>query len=198
MLRVTGIPWSRITALKRSLSMQTRRGGVVGADVRDAGHLEEPLQPPVLAERPVQDRQDDLDAGQSRRDLAPTRPERAAAECPRQGRRPGPGLAGRMPEGRAQRPSRPISSGTTSNRAGSSASITERAEASEIGCSRRAAAHAGRATADGGVLTATGVVSSVGRRRRSWSSVGRRGASSVVVGIGRRRCVGGGACSGRP
>ena len=36
----------------------------------DARHLEQPLQAPVLAERPVQDRQHDLDPGQRGRDLA--------------------------------------------------------------------------------------------------------------------------------
>src|SRR5581483_2644555 len=55
--------------LEQVLVHAERRGGVVGADVGHAGHLQQPLQPAVLAERPVEDRQDDLDARQRRRDL---------------------------------------------------------------------------------------------------------------------------------
>ena len=55
--------------LEQVLVHAERRRCVVGADVRDVRHLEQPLQPPVLPERPVQDRQHDLDPAQRGRDL---------------------------------------------------------------------------------------------------------------------------------
>ena len=59
--RATGMPLSRMTFLNRSLSIATRRAGDAGADVRDVRQLEQALDGPVLAERPVQDRQHDVD-----------------------------------------------------------------------------------------------------------------------------------------
>ena len=47
-----------------------RRAEHAGADVRDAGELEQALHRPVLAERAVQHREDDVDVGERRRDLA--------------------------------------------------------------------------------------------------------------------------------
>ena len=46
-----------------------RRGEHACADVRDAGELEQALHRPVLAERPVQDREDDVDVGERGCDL---------------------------------------------------------------------------------------------------------------------------------
>src|SRR5215218_1598607 len=54
MLSTTGIPLSRMTALKRSLSMQS-------ADVGDARELQESLDGTVLAKRAVQDGKNDVD-----------------------------------------------------------------------------------------------------------------------------------------
>ena len=69
MFRVTGIPWSRITALKMSLSMQIAEAAWSAPTYGDVRHLQQPLQPAVLAERPVQDRQHDLDPAERGRDL---------------------------------------------------------------------------------------------------------------------------------
>jgi len=44
-----------------------RGGGNAGADVRDTGQLEQPLHRPVLAERPVQDREDDVHSTKCRK-----------------------------------------------------------------------------------------------------------------------------------
>ena len=79
-LRVTGMPWSRRTDLKRSLSMQSAEAVTPGADVRDARELEQPLHGAVLAERPVQHREDDVDAARAPlRRRGPRQPLRA---CP--------------------------------------------------------------------------------------------------------------------
>src|SRR5581483_6216138 len=61
-------------ALEDVLVHAERRGEHAGADVRDPGELEQPLHRPVLAERPVQHRKDDIDAGELRRDLLPRQP----------------------------------------------------------------------------------------------------------------------------
>ena len=103
MLRATGMPRSRITVLKTSLSMQSAEASDAGADVGDAGELEQALHGAVLAERAVQDRQHDVDGAERRR--APSRPGPAAS---RQSSRGQLGLASRR-VGSAQRPSRPIS-----------------------------------------------------------------------------------------
>ena len=89
MLRVTGIRWSRITALKRSLSMQSAEAAMPGADVRNVGHLEQPLQP----RRPRRTaRAGSAGRPRPRRGWPrprPTCPERAAADAvARHGRRP--------------------------------------------------------------------------------------------------------------
>ena len=50
--------------LEEVLVHAQRRGRDAGADVRHPGELEQPLHGPVLAERPVQDRQHDVDAAE--------------------------------------------------------------------------------------------------------------------------------------
>ena len=72
MFSVTGMPWSRSTALNTSLSMQSAEASTPAPDVRHAGQLEQPLHRPVLAERPVQDGEDDVDVARgSRRPRGP-------------------------------------------------------------------------------------------------------------------------------
>ena len=65
MFSVTGMPWSRSTALKTSLSMQSAEREHARADVRHAGELEQALHRPVLAERSVQHREDDVDVARA-------------------------------------------------------------------------------------------------------------------------------------
>ena len=108
-LRATGTPLSRMTDLKRSLSIAERRGGHARADVGDAGELEEPLDGAVLAERPVQDGEDDVHLAERLRHAPSPRPGRGRpsgrlAELERRLRR----------RGSSQRPSRPISISRTS------------------------------------------------------------------------------------
>ena len=55
------MPLSRITFLKRSLSIASAERRDAGPDVRDARELEQALHRAVLAERAVEDRQDDVD-----------------------------------------------------------------------------------------------------------------------------------------
>ena len=55
---------------------ESRRGDT-GADVGNAGELEEPLNGPVFSERPVQDRQHDVDAAELAR-REPSRRPRAS------------------------------------------------------------------------------------------------------------------------
>ena len=57
--------------LEEVLVHRERRAGDARADVRDAGELEQALHRPVLAERPVQDREHDVDVGDRARDLLP-------------------------------------------------------------------------------------------------------------------------------
>ena len=55
--------------LEEVLVHAERRGGDAGADVRHAGELEQALDGAVLAERAVQDREDDVDGAERRRGL---------------------------------------------------------------------------------------------------------------------------------
>ena len=63
------MPWSRSTDLKTSLSMQSAEAEHARADVRHARELEQALHGAVLAERAVQDREDDVDIGERDSDL---------------------------------------------------------------------------------------------------------------------------------
>ena len=81
--------------------MQSADAGDAGSDVRDTRELEQALHRPVLAERPVQDRQDDVDRAQRRRRVRR-----------RDGQRLGHRAVAASPS--SQRPSRPIATVTTS------------------------------------------------------------------------------------
>ena len=85
--------------LEEVLVHAERRAEHAGADVGHARELEQPLHRAVLAERPVQHREDDVDVGERRRDLlataaAPARPNlvrvswtgRAVPSCQRPSR----------------------------------------------------------------------------------------------------------------
>ena len=94
MLRVTGMSWSRITDLKTSLSMHSAEASTPAPTYGHARELEQSLHGPVLAERAVQHREDDVDIRERRRHVArrqslergrPARlepPRRAAADRP--------------------------------------------------------------------------------------------------------------------
>ena len=99
--------------LEHHLVHAQRRGEHAGADVRDVEALEQALHGPVLAERAVQDREHDVDAGQP--------PPRVSASS-------------RSPSER-QTPSRPISISTGSWPAARRPSRTDAAEASDTSCS---------------------------------------------------------------
>ena len=58
--------------LEQVLVHREGRGGDAGADVRDAGELEEPLHRSVLAERAVEDREDDVDGAEPSRAARPS------------------------------------------------------------------------------------------------------------------------------
>ena len=76
--------------LEEILVHRERRGGYAGADVRKVRELEQTLHRPVLAERPVQDRQHDVDRAERRQRPALRRNgQRLRGPCP--GARPGPG-----------------------------------------------------------------------------------------------------------
>ena len=94
-LRVTGMPLSRSTDLKRSLSMQSAEAVTPGPTYGDVGQLEQALHRPVLAERAVQHREDDVDVAERRGHRAVGQPRELAA-----GRRPSSSRARR----RAERP----------------------------------------------------------------------------------------------
>ena len=64
--RATGMPLSRITFLKRSLSIASAEAATPAPTYGDVRELEQPLHRPVLAERPVQDRQHDVDRAERR------------------------------------------------------------------------------------------------------------------------------------
>ena len=118
--------------LEQVLVHRERRRRDAGADVGDVRELEQPLHRPVLAERPVQDREDDVDGAESSRASRP-RPGRAASPPDRLGawHQDVSEASLRAPSGRRGR-SRPRRS---SYRSGSSAAATERADAREISCS---------------------------------------------------------------
>ena len=107
-LFVTGIPLSRSTDLNRSLSMHRRRRRHAGADVGHVRELEQPLHRPVLAERPMEHREDHVHAGERLRDARRRYGSVSAAE------RPSRSSSAREAEPSAQRPSRPISTVTAS------------------------------------------------------------------------------------
>ena len=108
--------------------MPTARGEHPGADVADAGHLEQPLDGAVLAPRAVQQREDDVDLAEGLRRLrrlvhdevggAPRRAARAiAARSPStSGSLSGPVIRSRSgsPDSSTQRPSVAMPTGTTS------------------------------------------------------------------------------------
>jgi len=58
-----------------------RRGEHAGTHVGNAGELEQPLHRAVLAERPVQDREDDVDLRELRRHVAGRQPLEAGGRC---------------------------------------------------------------------------------------------------------------------
>ena len=60
------MPLSRITFLKRSLSIASADAATPAPTYGDVRELEQPLHRPVLAERPVQDRQHDVDRAERR------------------------------------------------------------------------------------------------------------------------------------
>ena len=124
--------------LEEVLVHAERRGSDAGADVGHVREVEQALHCSVLAERPVEERQDDVDLAERRRHTARRDRERLggtpsrdwAADSAR-----GPDPSSRGPAPSSQRPSRPIATVTASYRSGSSAASTERADASEISCS---------------------------------------------------------------
>ena len=69
MFSVTGMLVVAEHRLEHVLVHAERRGEHAGSDVGHAGELEQPLHGPVLAERPVQHREDDVDVGQRRGDV---------------------------------------------------------------------------------------------------------------------------------
>ena len=62
MLRVTGMPWSRITALKTSLSMQSAEPSTPAPTYGTPASSSRPCTVPSSPNGPVQDREDDVDA----------------------------------------------------------------------------------------------------------------------------------------
>jgi hypothetical protein len=82
MLRVAGIR-GRGARLEEILVHAERRRGDARADVRHAGELEQPLDAPVLAEGPVQDREDDVGAADRSHGRRLGQPARAARELDR-------------------------------------------------------------------------------------------------------------------
>ena len=164
--------------LEQVLVHAERRGEHARADVRDARELEQALHGPVLAERAVQDREDDVDVRR-----APRPPSRAGGSR-RALRRLGLGraqLASALAARSAQAPSRPISTVTTS-----SARARERlgdARGRRDARSRARSSGRPRATA----------IRRLGASRSAGSSVVgvvvRRRRRPVVVGGGRRRHV---------
>ena len=125
-----------------------RGGEHAGADVADVGELEQALDRAVLAERAVQDREDDVDLAEHRRDRA--RLEHLQLRSLRGRRqhdlRPGGSGDLRQPvraqlpargssEATTHRPSRVIPTGITSYLSRSIAFSTPAAVAAEIACS---------------------------------------------------------------
>ena len=130
MLRATGMPAVAEHGLEEILVHAERRRRHAGADVRDAGELEQALDGAVLAERPVQDRE----ARRRRRRAPPAlprsgsvaprrlpgaRPSRRPAAAPRRRRGRSRSSASRSARGRA--PRRPSARTRARSRARSSA-----------------------------------------------------------------------------
>ena len=129
MFAVTGMPWSRSTDLKTSLSMQSAEASTPAPTYGHAGQLEQALHRAVLAERPVQDGEDHVDVGQRRGHLL----ARAGASAAVASSAPASSCAAPAPS--AQPPPRSIATVSTSWPAASSAPITLRADAIEMSCS---------------------------------------------------------------
>ena len=95
-----GCPCRACTDLNRSLSMQSADAATPAPDVGDARELEEPLHGPVLAEGPVQDREDDVHLAERLRQRRVRRHGQAVAR--RRRARAAPGRPG-APSGRRGR-----------------------------------------------------------------------------------------------
>ena len=153
--------------LEHVLVHAERGGEHAGADVGDAGELEQALHGAVLAEGAVEDREDDVDVGEGGCDLLRRQDATSSFDRPRS---PSRSRASR------HRPSRSICTGTTSSPVASSASITLVADATEIAFSLE---RPPRITA---MRLLTGSAASWCRsscrscRGRRWSA-GRRGSS---------------------
>ena len=120
-----------------------------GADVADAGHLEQPLERAVLAERAVQQREHDVDLAERARHRRPARGPRARCRLVLLGERDrGAGGVdlGQLVAGGDREPVRVVGlehpaavgvmpTGTTSYRSGSMACSTLPAVTQEIACS---------------------------------------------------------------
>ena len=143
----TGSPSAASSFLVNSLSIADGAAEHAGAHVRHAGHLQQPLDRPVLAERPVQHREDDVHPVQHPGALAgldhdePAGGRVAGQHHRRAVLRPWAARARRSrsvsgsPEVITQAPLGVIPTGTTSYRAGSSAARTLPADTQEIACS---------------------------------------------------------------
>ena len=120
----TGMPASRSSRLQTSLSMQTAAPSTPTPDVGDVEHVEQALDGAVLAVRPVQDREDDVELGQdARRDRggSAARSGRRAGPGPPASRRPPvdllvDGPVRRPPSSRCQPPARSMPTRTSSKR----------------------------------------------------------------------------------
>ena len=99
--------------LEEVLVHRERGAGDAGADVRDAGELEQSLDGAVLAERAVEDRQHDVDGAERGERSGLGGNGQRLRRTSRPQRRPGPARAA-APGSSAQRPSRPIATLTTS------------------------------------------------------------------------------------
>ena len=165
--RPAGRPRVRHQLLEGDLVHAQRRGEHARPDVGNVEALEQALDGPVLAERPVQDREHDVGA----RDAAP-------------------GTSAQLSPSRRQTPSRPISMPTPRGRPSRRPSRTEAAEASETSCSEE---RPPPSTATRSALTVVGVVGVSAwsaSSASSWSSsaswTGRRRSS--------RRCPSSPSC----
>ena len=161
--------------LEEVLVHAERRAEHARADVGHACELEQALHRPVLAERPVQHREDDVDVGERRRDLLAgqrARPRRSSRTSRR--------------SRAASAPERSICTRRRRCRSRSSASITLAADATRDRVLARAAAEDhGDAPRHGGVVVVVVVVVVVaaGRARLQLADVDDHDLARLRVGV---------------
>ena len=164
--RPAGRPAAGHQLLEQDLVHAHRRGGDPRADVGDVERLQHPLHGPVLAERPVQDREDDVGAEQPVAGRARSRPLALAA--------PGAVAADLDPDDLVAGREQAVAHGRRRGRARRRARRSARPRARRP-CSARAPggalprlARPGDARSAGGVVI--GAVAAVARWSSAWSA----------------------------